>query len=130
MLGRLLGTVARVRDWLAGRWKGRRMDCSELRLKLVESRLEAASLKIDKLLLMAELLLREVAKMSPELMKVKDKVTELETVIGGVVTLLGTLSQMIKDSVDDKAALLALADSIEADKKALADAVLANTPGV
>jgi len=48
--------------------------------------------------------------------------------VTAAVTLIEGLAQQIRDSLDDPAELKALADSINSQAKALADAVVANTP--
>lgn len=51
-----------------------------------------------------------------------------ETVDESAKTLLGGLAQQIRDNANAPAALLALADKIDADTAAMADAITANTP--
>lgn len=51
-----------------------------------------------------------------------------ETVNASAITLLNQLSQLIRDNANDPAALAALADRLDAQQQALADAVVANTP--
>ena len=53
-----------------------------------------------------------------------------DTVIDSAVTLLGNLSQMLKDAIasGDPAKVAAIASQIDAAKQKLADAVVANTP--
>ncbi len=55
-------------------------------------------------------------------------VTEEKSVIQGAVTLLGQLSQMIKDAGTDPVKLQAVKDLIDSNKADLAAAVVANTP--
>ena len=55
-------------------------------------------------------------------------VQDEKTVIDSVVTLLTSLSQQLKDAGTDPVKLAALKAQIDANKKALADAVVANTP--
>jgi len=50
------------------------------------------------------------------------------TVNQSAITLLNNLSQLIRDNATDPAALNALADQLDAQQQALADAVTANTP--
>jgi len=61
---------------------------------------------------------------------IQAKVTEQQTIVGSIVTLLSQLAQMLKDAIaaNDPAAIQAVADAIDANTKALADAVVANTP--
>ena len=51
-------------------------------------------------------------------------------VVTGAVTLLNSLSQMLKDALasNDPAAIQAVIDQIDMNRQALADAVTANTP--
>lgn len=49
-------------------------------------------------------------------------------VIDSVVVLLTQLSEMIQEASVDPAALAAVLEKIETNKKVLADAVVANTP--
>lgn len=55
-------------------------------------------------------------------------VAKESTVIDGAVTLLGQLSQMIKDAGTDPAKLTALTTQIDTKTQALAAAIVANTP--
>lgn len=57
-----------------------------------------------------------------------DDAADESTVIASVVTLLTTLSQQLKDAGTDPAKLQALKDLVDANKKAIADAIVANTP--
>jgi len=55
-------------------------------------------------------------------------VANLTTVSQSTITLLGQLSQLIRDNAGDPTALNKLADDIDADAAALSAAVTANTP--
>ncbi len=66
--------------------------------------------------------------MSAALDKITAEVTETKGIIQSAVTLINGLAQQIRDLKDDPAALNALADSLDSDSKALADAVAANSP--
>lgn len=76
------------------------------------------------------LVLQEVKKMAGELAKLQQEVTENSDVIASAITLLGNLSQMLKDAIaaNDPAALAALADTLDQHSNQLAAAVAANTP--
>lgn len=63
-----------------------------------------------------------------ELDDVKREVTETGTVIGGAVTLLNSLSQLIRDNAGDPAALRQIAADLDAQQAQLAAAIVANTP--
>lgn len=66
--------------------------------------------------------------MSQQLDDLKAAVAAEDTVIAGAITLLNGLSAQIVALKDDPAALQALADDVNAQAKALGDAVTANTP--
>jgi hypothetical protein len=53
-----------------------------------------------------------------------------KTVEDSVITLLGQISQQLKDAIaaNDPAAMQAVVDQIDANAKSLSDAVTANTP--
>lgn len=73
-------------------------------------------------------ILEEIEDMTPELQKVVDAVAAERTVVDSAVVLIKSLSDQIKASANDPAALLALADSISAQAADLGAAVTANTP--
>jgi len=64
----------------------------------------------------------------PDLTRLTAEVAESGTVVDSAVTLLGQLSQLIRDNATDPVALNALADQLDAQQTALAAAVVANTP--
>jgi len=66
--------------------------------------------------------------MATDLTRLTAAVERDKTVNESAVTLLTQLSQMIRDNANDPAALNALADQLDAQQQALADAVVANTP--
>ena len=82
---------------------------------------ERATQKLDQLLAQGD-------AMSAALDKITAEVTETKGIIQSAVTLIEGLAQQIRDLKDDPAALDALADSLDTDSKALADAVAANSP--
>jgi hypothetical protein len=67
------------------------------------------------------------ADMSAELDRLTTEVSETKTVVDSAITLLGGLSQQIRDLKDDPAKLSALADDLDAKTNALAAAVAENT---
>jgi hypothetical protein len=69
-----------------------------------------------------------IQKMSTELDRVATEVGETNTLIDSAITLLGNLSQMIRDAGTDPAKLTELADSLDAEQNKLAAAIVANTP--
>ena len=73
-----------------------------------------------------EQLLTQGDAMSAALDKITAEVTETKGIIQSAVALIEGLAQQIRDMKDDPAALDALADSLDTDSKALADAVAAN----
>lgn len=73
-------------------------------------------------------LLRQQGKATMKLDDVQAKVMAQTTVVGSVVTLLGELSAQLKAAANDPAKVQAIADGIDANSAALANAVTANTP--
>lgn len=63
-----------------------------------------------------------------DLGKVTAAVERDRTVNESAVTLLTNLSSMLRDAAGDADAVNALADQLDAQQQALADAVVANTP--
>lgn len=59
---------------------------------------------------------------------VQQKVNDIETVEGSAISLLEQLSGMIIAAKNDPAKIQAIADQLDAQKAALANAVIANTP--
>lgn len=66
--------------------------------------------------------------MTPELQRLTDSVAALKSADDSLITLVGGLAQIIRDNAGNPAALNALADSLDAEKQKVADAVTANTP--
>lgn len=60
--------------------------------------------------------------------ELKAKVEAQTTVVQSVVTLLTDLAQRLRDAADDPAEIQAIADQVDANRQAMADAVVANTP--
>jgi len=91
------------------------------------ARLEALFWRLDDRL---RLITKMEHKMSQEMDRLRAAVTAERTVSASIVTLLNDINQKLRDAgaSGDPAALMALADEIEANTKALADAVVANTP--
>lgn len=74
------------------------------------------------------LVLREdVKKMSAELDRLSQEVSENNSAIDSAIVLINGLAAQIRDLADDPAALSALADSLDAKANELAAAVAANT---
>jgi len=63
-----------------------------------------------------------------DLNKLTAAVARDKTVNESAATLLGQLADLIRATAGDAAAVNALADSLDAQQQALADAVVANTP--
>lgn len=76
--------------------------------------------------------LKELVEMAnAELDRAVASVEKLESAVDGMVSLLNTLSQLIRDAGDSsnvKAALTKLADDVDAKAQAAAEAIAANTP--
>jgi uncharacterized coiled-coil protein SlyX len=68
------------------------------------------------------------ASMSAELDRLSAEVSENATVTGSAIALLNNLSAQIRALANDPVALAALADSLDANSNALAEAVTLNTP--
>jgi predicted RNA-binding Zn ribbon-like protein len=68
------------------------------------------------------------AHMAGELNRVKSEVEETKTVIGSAITLLESLSALIREHANSPAELTKIADDLDAQQSALAAAVAANTP--
>lgn len=71
---------------------------------------------------------QEIKNMSAEMQKLVTAVTGLKAADEGIIKVLGNISQQIRDNVDDKAAMLSLADDVDGEKAKVSDAILANTP--
>lgn len=84
--------------------------------------------KLDHVHELLHHLTERIITLSAETDRLTASVAALTTVEQSAVTLLGQLSQLIRDNAQDPAALNALADSIDDDKNDLAAAVSANTP--
>jgi hypothetical protein len=83
--------------------------------------LERIDHKLDRLLRMEKTVMADLARIEASVAAEGDAVTS-------AITLLGELAQLVRDAGSDPAALAALADQIDGQKQALADAVVANTP--
>jgi hypothetical protein len=68
------------------------------------------------------------ASMSAELDRLSAEVSENATVTGSAIALLNNLSAQIRALANDPVALAGLADSLDANSNALAEAVTLNTP--
>lgn len=66
--------------------------------------------------------------MSVELDRLTAKVAENSAVIASAETLLANLAEEIRNNINDSAALIALADTLENDDTELSAAIVANTP--
>ncbi len=65
---------------------------------------------------------------SPELDRLTQAVADEKTVTASAIALMTNLSQRIRDNADNPTALAALADELDANKAALAQAIIDNTP--
>jgi hypothetical protein len=84
--------------------------------------------KLDRILSLLEIVIRKENIMAGELDALTQAVADEETVDASVITLLGQLSAQITAAGTDPAKLSALTTRLQAQKQALADAVVANTP--
>ena len=86
--------------------------------------------KLDKILRTLELLIRKEAHMAGELDVLKAAGANNTTVIGSAIVLLQGLKEKLDAAIasGDPAALQALSDELGVQDKALADAIVANTP--
>lgn len=66
--------------------------------------------------------------MALDLSRVEAAVERDNTVNQSAITLLTQLSQLVRDTAGDPAKVAALADALDAQQQALADAVVAHTP--
>jgi hypothetical protein len=66
--------------------------------------------------------------MALDLTRLEAAVERDTTVNQSAITLLSQLSQLVRDTAGDPAKVAALADQLDAQQQALADAVTANTP--
>ena len=76
----------------------------------------------------ALLILRKVNTMSAATDRIAAEVAEGTEVGQSAIRLITGLAQQIRENAEDPAALNALADSLDANNAALAEAVAANTP--
>jgi hypothetical protein len=85
--------------------------------------------QLDRLERKLDALSYGVFKMSAEMDALRASVTSQKTVVDGVATMLTDLSERLKAAIadDDPAALQAIVADVDANTKALADAVVANT---
>lgn len=96
-----------------------------LHLLIEKNRLEDAILeKLDRIE-------RKVEHMSAEMDRLTASVEKQKTVDASIIALLNGIAKQLRDLIaagSDPAALTALADSIDQNNQAVADAVTANTP--
>lgn len=88
----------------------------------------AAAAQLDRIEKMLKEVLQKEKLVMADLSALTAEVQENSDVVASAVTLLGGLSQQIRDLATDPAALQELADTLDASTQALADAVAANTP--
>lgn len=84
--------------------------------------------RFDRLERLMRRILKQERQQTMKLQDIEDKVTEEGQVVDGAVVLLGDLSKLIRDSANDPAEITKIADSLDAQKQKLADAIVANTP--
>ena len=66
--------------------------------------------------------------MANDFSRLEQEVTENSTVIGSAITLLNGLAAQLREFANDPAKINSLADQLDAQSNALAEAVAANTP--
>jgi uncharacterized MnhB-related membrane protein len=88
------------------------------------------TLQLEEILNLLELIQRKEEHMAGELDLLKTAVANNTTVIGSAIVLIQGLKEKLDAAIasGDPAALTALSDELGAQDKALADAVVANTP--
>lgn len=84
--------------------------------------------KLDRILCELADIRKEVQSMTPQLQALSDQVAANSTVTKSALALINGLAAQILASVNDPAALTALAASLKNDDDSLAAAVSANTP--
>lgn len=91
---------------------------------------DTSDAKLDAILKVVKNILGKEVEQMATISDVQAKVTAEKTVVDSAVTLLGNLSQMLKDALaaNDPAAVQAVIDAIDANTNELANAVTANTP--
>lgn len=72
-------------------------------------------------------LLTEIYVMQKALQELSQQVEQQTTVVESVVTLITQMAQQIRDAADDPAEIRALADRLQKNNEALAQAAVANT---
>jgi hypothetical protein len=87
--------------------------------------IDALSTRIDRL---GAYVTKLGAKMSVEMDKLTAEVQETKTIEESAILLIQGLATRLTEIANDPAAILALADELDASQRALADAVQANTP--
>jgi uncharacterized protein YqgV (UPF0045/DUF77 family) len=83
--------------------------------------------KLDQVLSLLESVHEQGEHEMADLSALQVEVEENGDVINSAITLMNGLSQQIRDLADDPAAVLALADTLDANTQALANSVAANT---
>lgn len=97
-------------------------------LDRIESRLARLEQKVDTVLSLSRAELQEQFLMASNLDALTQKVTDIEQVDQAAATLLGELSDIIRNTQPTQEALDALANRLSASRDALAAAIVANTP--
>lgn len=72
---------------------------------------------------------REQKIMKEDLERIRAEVAENTSAVDSAVTLIGSLSQQIRDNAEDPDALRSLADTLDENSRKLSAAVAANTAG-
>jgi len=104
------------------------MACGELHLHFPS--ITDASKVVDLTCVLATFtdLKKEIQDMSAEMTNLVAKVNSLKTADASIIALLNGIAQQIRDNVDDKAAMLQLANDVDGETAAVTAAINANTP--
>jgi hypothetical protein len=89
--------------------------------------LDVLTVVVVGVLVLILFLARRIANMTAALDRISEEVTDIGNVVDGAVTLINNLAQEIRDNIGSEPALNALADTLDAKARALAEAVAANT---
>lgn len=102
---------------------------------IATNRLDSVDRKLDQLLTADQVQLGRVTELretlmanSVEMQRLTDEVAQTKTIAKSAVTLLGGLSQQIRDTAGDREAALTLANELDSSNEELAAAITANTP--
>lgn len=84
--------------------------------------------RLDRIEQALNLFNERMCKMALDFNRLETEVAQNNDAVQSVITLLTSIAQEIRDSAANQAKITALADRLDAQTQALADAVVANTP--